>query len=134
MLWPLLRKRQGVGTAQKGSRIGSTKDLTGEALRGRRLYYVWLAALVAVEMDKGVNEFLDLRLLPMQSGDFFEKPLDKHEKFGIIIKSSEGSKSEDSKMKRYCVMVAQQTLTLFVWVQILVPLPRLRPGALRFRA
>ncbi len=26
-------------------------------------------------------------------------------------------------MKRYCVMVAQQTLTLFVWVQILVPLP-----------
>lgn len=27
-------------------------------------------------------------------------------------------------MKRYCVMVAQQTLTLFVWVQILVPLPK----------
>ncbi len=108
--------------------------MTEEALRGRRLFYVWSDVLVAAEMDEGVNEFLDVRLLPMQSGDFFEKPLDKHEKFGIIIKSSEGSKSEDSKMKRYCVMVAQQTLTLFVWVQILVPLPRLRPGAQRFRA
>ncbi len=33
-------------------------------------------------------------------------------------------------MKRYCVMVAQQTLTLFVWVQILVPLPTGQgPGA-----
>ena len=30
--------------------------------------------------------------------------------------------------KRYCVMVAQQTLTLFVWVQILVPLPKMGPG------
>ena len=38
------------------------------------------------------------------------------------------------RRKRYCVMVAQQTLTLFVWVQILVPLPRLRPGALGFQA
>ena len=25
---------------------------------------------------------------------------------------------------RYCVMVARQTLTLFVWVQILVPQPK----------
>ena len=28
---------------------------------------------------------------------------------------------------RNCVMVAQQTLTLFVWVQILVPQPADRP-------
>ncbi len=28
------------------------------------------------------------------------------------------------KILRNCVMVAQQTLTLFVWVRILVPQPR----------
>ena len=33
---------------------------------------------------------------------------------------------------RYCVMVARQTLTLFVWVQILVPQPKETSALPRF--
>ena len=55
----------------------------------------------------------------------FEKSIDKFDFFAII--NIAVSTVHLNKTLWYCVKVAQQTLTLFVWVRILVPQPNTLP-------